>query len=508
MTPEAAPSILLDPDRLARLRATGLLDSETEEAFDRLTRSAARLLRAPVALVSLVDADRQFFKSAHGLPEPWASRRQTPLSHSFCKHVVASGEPLVIEDAREHPLVRDNPAIEQLGVIAYAGVPITSSSGHGLGSFCVIDGRPRVWSADELAVLHDLAAAAVAEIELRHAQRELELANTRLEAHNAILRAVADDTPLTEVLALLVRTLEALTPGMVGSVQLWDAESGTLVAGAAPSLPPEYSAAVDGLEVGPNASPCGTAAFRRELVVADDLEHDPRWAGYRDLAAGFGVRACWSSAIVSAGGELLGTFSLYLPEPSSPSPAQLRHIADASQLAAIAIERRRAEQELARRALHDYLTGLPNRALLAERLSQALARALRNPADAPALALVDLDGFKELNDAHGHDAGDQVLVATAGRLLETVRGHDTVARLGGDEFVVLCHHVVDDAQAAEITARINAAFAIPFEVDGAELQLSASVGMVRAQAGQSADDLLRAADAAMYRVKRAAQTRA
>jgi len=104
--------------RLEALRATHALDTLPEENFDRLTRLAARLLRAPVALVSLVDAERQFFKSCVGLPEPWLSRRQTPLSHSFCQHVVTSAEPLIIEDARANPLVKENLAVSELGVVA------------------------------------------------------------------------------------------------------------------------------------------------------------------------------------------------------------------------------------------------------------------------------------------------------------------------------------------------------------------------------------------------------
>src|SRR4051794_22450404 len=105
---------LMHTSRLNALRRTALLDTPAEERFDRLTRLAARVLHAPAALVSLVDEDRQFFKSCVGLPEPWASLRQPPLTHSFCRHVVPLGEPLVVPDARQHPLVRDNPAIVDL----------------------------------------------------------------------------------------------------------------------------------------------------------------------------------------------------------------------------------------------------------------------------------------------------------------------------------------------------------------------------------------------------------
>ena len=92
----SAREVVQDETRLDALRRTGLLDTPPEEVFDRLTRLVRRLLGAPVVLVSLVDADRQFFKSALGLPEPWATRRETPLSHSFCQHVVATGAPLAV----------------------------------------------------------------------------------------------------------------------------------------------------------------------------------------------------------------------------------------------------------------------------------------------------------------------------------------------------------------------------------------------------------------------------
>src|SRR3954464_7514005 len=157
MEAAAPPAVLSHPGRLEALRATALLDSPPEEAFDRLTRLASHALNVPVALVSLVDEDRQFFKSCIGLPEPWASRRGTPLSHSFCQHAVASGEPLVIEDAREHPLVRNNLAIRDLDVIAYAGVPLKTSDGVVLGTFCAIDHQPRVWTEADLAFVGEMA---------------------------------------------------------------------------------------------------------------------------------------------------------------------------------------------------------------------------------------------------------------------------------------------------------------------------------------------------------------
>jgi len=164
---EAVLKALKHPDRLAALHRTALLDTLPEEAFDRVTRLVIRTLHAPVALVSLVDEERQFFKSAIGLPHPWSERRETPLTHSFCKHVVASGQPLLVEDSGRDPRVRDHPAVRELGVAAYLGVPLVSSDGFVVGALCAIDTEPRRWMPEQLAVLEDLAAVVMTEIELR-----------------------------------------------------------------------------------------------------------------------------------------------------------------------------------------------------------------------------------------------------------------------------------------------------------------------------------------------------
>jgi PAS domain S-box-containing protein len=190
-----------DPARLAVLYHTSLLGSAPDVAFDRFTRLTAKLLNVPVALVSLVDTDHQFFKSCVGLPEPLASNRQTPLSHSFCKYVVASKAPLQVDDARIHSLVRNNLAVPDFGVIAYLGSPLVTSQGHVMGALCAIDSKPRKWSRDQLGMIEDLAAFVATEIEVRLAQFDaLEMQKAiqaaeearRLELH---MRSLADTMP-------------------------------------------------------------------------------------------------------------------------------------------------------------------------------------------------------------------------------------------------------------------------------------------------------------------------
>ena len=153
---EGAPKTAIEnPERLAALDDTQLMDTDPDEDLDLITHLAARLLNIPVALVSLVDDHRQFFKSQVGLPEPWSEKRETPLSHSFCQWVVSSDRELVISDARNHPVLVKNGAVSDLGVIAYAGVPLKAQTGNTIGAFCAIDSNPYDWSDKDLATLRD-----------------------------------------------------------------------------------------------------------------------------------------------------------------------------------------------------------------------------------------------------------------------------------------------------------------------------------------------------------------
>jgi GAF domain-containing protein len=153
--------------RLAALTQSGLLDSPPEEAFDRFTRLASHVLRARTALLSLVDEDRQFFKSAQGLSEPWATKRETPITYSICKHVVANASGVVLPEAKLDRVVGGCPGIDALRLVAYAGMPVRSIDGHVLGALCVMDDKRREWTTGELDALRDLADCVTEEIVLR-----------------------------------------------------------------------------------------------------------------------------------------------------------------------------------------------------------------------------------------------------------------------------------------------------------------------------------------------------
>jgi diguanylate cyclase (GGDEF)-like protein/PAS domain S-box-containing protein len=164
-------------------------------------------------------------------------------------------------------------------------------------------------------------------------------------------------------------------------------------------------------------------------------------------------------------------------------------------------ERKKAEEELTRRATHDPLTGLPNRALIRERLANAMERSLRTGLS-NALLFVDLDDFKTVNDTYGHEAGDALLKSVSARLLELVRPGDTVARLAGDEFVVLCEQLEQPATISTIAERINVELRKPTQFNHTSLFVTASIGIAIGHGStHSADDMLRSADTAMYAVK-------
>lgn len=185
------------------------------------------------------------------------------------------------------------------------------------------------------SIVHDVTERKRAEADARQ-QREL------LEAQNAVLKMIAADEPFDLILNAIVAMIERAAPGAVCSILLVGNDGATLHQGAAPGLPDEYNRAIDGSVIGEGGSPCAAAAFRRELVVVEDIHTDPLWAHSRELAFRCGLASCWSNPILSSSGSLLGTFAIYYRERRRPTPAEIRVIELASSLARVAIERRHA----------------------------------------------------------------------------------------------------------------------------------------------------------------------
>ncbi len=317
-----------------------------------------------------------------------------------------------------------------------------------------------------------------------------------------ILENIAVNAPLETVLEDLIRLVEMQIPGTSGTIQLTDHNGMLLRHGAAPHLAPAFVKAMDGVRIGPTAGPGGAAIHRSESVVVADMSTDPLLENFRNLVAANVYRSCWSIPIVSPTKKPLGAFTLYYDTTRVPVDAELRIGEAACHIAGIAIERKLSEERIRFMANHDALTGLPNRALLQDRLEQALRYAQR--ADHwVTVAFIDLDNFKIINDTLGHTAGDELLKTVAGRMVSCLRSVDTVVRIGGDEFVVL---LVDQKKSVDCisstVAKIRAAIGEPLEIGGQTLRVSSSIGLANyPNDGKDADTLLANADAAMYRAK-------
>ncbi|MES0071328.1 EAL domain-containing protein [Mesorhizobium sp. LNJC394B00] len=339
-----------------------------------------------------------------------------------------------------------------------------------------------------VGIAHDITARKQADV-LRSGQAQ-------------ILEMIATSAPLEDVLDRLMRFVEAQLEGIFGSVLLLDKDGIHLRHGAAPGLAKAYTSAIDGAAIGPKVGSCGTAIYRREPVIVTDILQDPLWDDYRELAAPHGYRSCWSTPILSHRGVVLGAFAMYSMTVREPTHAETRLIEFTTHIAGIAIERKLAEDQIHFMANHDALTGLPNRALLEDRLSQAVLYAQRYNRWMT-VVFIDLDNFKLVNDTFGHNAGDELLKTVASRLVGCVKATDTVVRLGGDEFVIVLFDQTTNVDVVSETLQtIRDAIAEPVLVGEHRLRTTASIGIANyPKDGTSPDTLLANADAAMYRAK-------
>lgn len=315
-----------------------------------------------------------------------------------------------------------------------------------------------------------------------------------------ITTALADNRPLTEICTRLCRRVEELAPDVVCSILHVDAD-GELHPLGGPSLPPAYSASLDGVAIGPAVGSCGTAAYLCEPVLARDIDSDPRWQPFKSGPLAAGLRACWSTPIKGKDGRVIGTFAFYFRECRGPSRWHQRIVDACVQLGSLAIERQEAMSAVARMAYYDMLTGLPNRAHIRSLIAAAIAECPKG--GHVAVAYLDADNFKDINDTLGHAAGDEFLVAFAKRLRGLLRPDDMIGRLGGDEFLLLLPNR-DSIEASLVAARISTAIAVPLTIGTRQVPMSASMGLsLYPDNASDLDTLIKQADAAMYKAKSA-----
>jgi diguanylate cyclase (GGDEF)-like protein/PAS domain S-box-containing protein len=313
------------------------------------------------------------------------------------------------------------------------------------------------------------------------------------------LNAMVREASLQEVLTMVCMELERMAPDVVASILRVD-EQGLLHPVAGPSLPEEYSRALEGVAIGPSVGSCGTAAFRAEPVEVTDIATDPLWAEYRHLVLPTGLQSCWSTPIKSADGRVIGTFAFYYHGKRRPDLFHHRLVDVSLHLCALALEREEARSRIHRLAFYDSLTGLPNRSLLLVNANQAIANAARTKIPL-AVLFIDLDRFKQINDSLGHQAGDELLRTVASRLQIEARKSDIVGRLSGDEFVIVLAQC-DLNRVTDVVKRIQASLSLPCHIAGVAITPSASIGIsLFPDNGETIEILLHRADMAMYQTK-------
>jgi diguanylate cyclase (GGDEF)-like protein len=343
--------------------------------------------------------------------------------------------------------------------------------------------RERLRSEHERAELEAARAAS----ERDRAQREAAMGRLGRVA----LRAADRDELVAEAVAILTETLEARHCAIVELVE--GGERVRLAAGAG-----SVTEAVD-----PDDLPVEDRLLTGWVLAGEAPVAVWEWATERRFDAAelrrSGVRSTVAAAIRGRTGPF-GIVAVHSDTVGAFSAEDAHWLQSVADLLASALDRENSESRIRHQSLHDALTGLPNRALFYDRIGHAFSRAEREGV-LVAVLLLDVDQFKTINDSLGHEAGDDLLIALAARLQQVTRGSDTVARLGGDEFVVLCE-VESEEEAFAIADRIAGAWERPIPLrSGGDVFVSASVGIAVAHRPETAETMLREADAAMYRAK-------
>jgi diguanylate cyclase (GGDEF)-like protein/PAS domain S-box-containing protein len=563
-----------------------LMESAGREVFDRLTRVAGLALRAPVAMLGIVDSDRLRIISQVGVPEPWTEEGHLPLDATFCRHVAATGDTLVVEDAARHPLSDGVRALENFPRVAYCGAPLRVA-GHTVAVLSVCDREPRRWTAEDAMLIRDLAAAGLRDLELlaqgapdplERARGTPRVADVSRDAGGHPVPGAAQPAPdgfftvdgdwrftaVNEQARALLhlgdrdvagRNLWELVPSLVGT--LFYHECLRVIADRRACEMEDFcSSAQIWLEVRGYPISDGGAALhlrdisRRRTVQQQLGEREARYRRlYEDSSTALFVMSD-DAMLVEANpalADLLGRAHEQLSRARlsdlAAEPADFARLLEELREKGAVADRetafrhgsgheivclvtgsaraqdggtvyhgalrdvtvqKRAQDELVRTAFHDPLTGLPNRLVFMDRLERLLKHSRRRASYTFAVLFLDLDNFKLVNDTHGHMVGDELLIVVARRLEHCVRQEDTVARIGGDEFAVLLDMVHDVSGVILVVDRIKEALAEPFSANDRYRGATASIGIAMSMSQyERAEDLLRDADAAMYRAKAA-----
>ena len=312
------------PSRLQALASLRANAESSAEGLDRITRIACRALGVPVALVNLIDADRQQFMGCGSLPEPWKSMGEMPLTAGWCPFAL-DADAFAFADARSEPSLAGNAAAQSLGVVAYAGVPLRTSDGDAVGTLCAVDYEPHEWTDDELSLMTDLAASAVAELQLLGASRVAAREHARLHALESVSCTIAGATTAGEVLDAVIGAVERTHAGA-----LWRAApSGDQVETVAVAGAGAEALARSGSPAPARVARAGEPTFlasRREVRDAFELDDVPDVGSVALLP-------------VTAGGHALGVLGTCFPDERTFAEDDREYLAALAGISGLALAR-------------------------------------------------------------------------------------------------------------------------------------------------------------------------
>ncbi|EDZ61383.1 diguanylate cyclase/phosphodiesterase with PAS/PAC domain [Sulfurimonas gotlandica GD1] len=324
------------------------------------------------------------------------------------------------------------------------------------------------------------------------------------EDNELLLENIASHDDLSLILNDIVNLAEERNKNTMCSILLLNESKKNLLNGAAPSLPDFYNKAINGIEIGEKVGSCGSAVYKQERVIVEDIDTHENWQPYLALTQKANLHACWSEPIFSSRDEILGSFAIYNNKVKKPSDFELKLISSYAHLASLAIEKenhskaiKESNERLKELAIKDYLTGLYNRSKLDNSLEYQIKRSKRYES-VFGVIMMDIDYFKSVNDKHGHQVGDKVLLEFAKVLTDISRETDIVGRWGGEEFLI----IIENADKDGIT---NLAHKIRETIEMHDFPVvkrkTASLGVTIYNKDEKINELIGRVDKALYKAK-------
>lgn len=442
-----------ETERLQQLEALDIMDSLEEDAFDRITRMAMRTLKTPIALITLLDDQRQWFKSKIGIDVS-----QTPREHAFCTHAICNDEIMEVEDATKDERFANNPLV--LGdpeIRFYAGAPLHFKDAFNLGTLCIIDTKPRQLNDEERTMLRDLAG----------------IVSEQLEARQTAQRAQKTEKRLIDA-------VDAIPDGFI----IFDKDDKLVMSNQ--RYKEMYSVTADLIEPG--------------IKFPDLIRLGVERGQYPEA---IGNEEAWIEDRLKNRRLPNNSLEQLLPDDRWLR-IQERHTSDGD-LVSFRVDitqLKRQQRELSRLAWTDGLTGALNRRRFVDLVNSEINRGQRTNAGNAALILIDVDYFKKINDLFGHAAGDQVLIELVKRWNIELRDYDHLARIGGEEFAILLPECDKDGAEQAIERLIKNTAKTPIHVKGVDITVTVSGGLIMLDADKdTVDTALAHADEALYKAK-------